>query len=140
MVKAKKKTGPKGKVQEEDDGDWEALLEAEGVAAPISNENPPVETATTDSASPAVENDAKPAAATTAAPMDAAAAFLAAQGISVGGGDDTEDKKDSKKKKKKKPAAEKKPEEKPEKVRLFIVCTLCSFAWQNNSLFLIFDP
>jgi hypothetical protein len=117
MVKAKKK-GPKGKVQEEDDGDWEALLEAEGVATPNPDEKlPSVEIETVDSA-PAVENDAKPSTSTTTAPLDAAAAFLAAQGISVGGGDDNEDKKDNKKKKKKKPAAEKKPEEKPEKVRL----------------------
>jgi hypothetical protein len=115
MVKAKKK-GLKGKVQEEDDGDWEALLEAEGVVAPKADEKPPLEKEAIDSA-PTVENDAKPAASTPAAPLDAAAAFLAAQGISVGGGDDTEDKKDTKKKKKKKPAAEKKPEEKPEKVR-----------------------
>jgi hypothetical protein len=117
MVKAKKKGGPKGKVQEEDDGDWEALLEAEGVAAPKADEKAPVGTEAAD-LSPSAETDVKPTASTTAAPLDAAAAFLAAQGIAVGGGgDDAEDKKDSKKKKKKKPAGEKKPEEKPEKVR-----------------------
>ena len=111
MVKAKKKGGPKGKVQDEDDGDWEALLEAEGVAPPKTDETAPVETA---DLSVSAEGDAKPMV-TTAAPLDAAAAFLAAQGISVGGGED-DDKKDPKKKKKKKPAGEKKPEEKPEKV------------------------
>jgi hypothetical protein len=136
MVKAKKKgAAPKGgKVQaDEDDSDWEAMLEAEGVrntatqgvvvaasSEPSIAAKPPATTVDVDGDGDA--NTAKTNGTTGAAsmasqpPLDAAAAFLAAQGITAGGND--EDKKDSKKKKKKKPAGgEKKVEaEKPEKV------------------------
>jgi hypothetical protein len=122
MVKAKKKAGPKAKIPEEDDGDWEALLEAEGVTAANADEKAHTaveaqETTAGDLPEPTLtEAGVEPSSSAPTAPStDAAAAFLAAQGITVGGGDN-DDKKDNKKKKKKKPTGEKKQEEKPEKV------------------------
>jgi hypothetical protein len=120
MGKAKKKGGAGGgaaKKMDGDEDDWEALLEAE------ASKNAAVAPAPADSAkeeSKVVEDNASPNAdesvAIVAAPgaQDAAAAFLAAQGISVD--EEGEGKKDNKKKKKKKKGAGEEPK-KDEKVR-----------------------
>jgi hypothetical protein len=133
MVKAKKKVGPKAKIPEEDDGDWEALLEAEGVTAANADEKAHTaveaqEATAGDLSEPTLTEagvELSSSAQKTAPSTDAAAAFLAAQGITVGGGDN-DDKKDNKKKKKKKPTGEKKQEEKPEKVCYCATLEICS--------------
>jgi hypothetical protein len=120
MGKAKKKTGggaggPKG-IPLDDDEDWDSILAAEqNVANGTSSGDGALSSAASDA--PKVDKtDAgqeNETAVAPPAPLDAAAAFLAAQGISVGGGAAA----DNKKKKKKKPAEKKPEEKKPEKVR-----------------------
>eukprot|EP00934_Nitzschia_sp_Nitz4_P002672 Nitzschia sp. Nitz4//scaffold199_size41809//25378//28645//NITZ4_007455-RA/size41809-augustus-gene-0.41-mRNA-1//1//CDS//3329540576//2662//frame0 len=92
-----KKKGGKKTAQADDDDDWEALLEAEAkknqAAAPAPAEKEPAQKE---------ESPPAPAPAPAADAQDAAAAFLAAQGLA--GGDNEEDAgaKNNKKKKKKK--------------------------------------
>ena len=108
----KKKAGKKQQNQAEDD-DWDAILEAEAQTAPAADaakEEPKAE-------EPKKE---EPAAAAPKA-VDAAAAFLAAQGLDVGGDDDAAKNKNKKKKKKKGPGGgEKKEEEKVRHCQAFV--------------------
>jgi len=124
MGKGKKKSGAKQSQDDEGDDDWEALLEAESkfVEPKAADE----ETAAFD--------DVKELAVEAPVVQDAAAAFLAAQGLAPadGGGD----KKDTKKKKKKKKAGAS-GEKADEKVRkdMSLARVLCTvFLWFSSYL------
>jgi chromatin remodeling complex protein RSC6 len=111
MGKGKKKAGGKNVASKEEDEDWEALLEAEaqvGQTAATTDERASSSAADTGEDKLEDTPDAKEEGA-----HDAAAAFLAAQGIDVDGeGGDKKDKKKKKKKKKTGGDADAKPEEK----------------------------
>ena len=90
---AKKKKGNKAQSTNDNDDDWDAILEAEAGKAP---ENTAAETKkVTDEKKDNANDETKDNA------VDAAAAFLAAQGEDVGGGDGGGAKKKRKPKKKK---------------------------------------
>ena len=93
MGKGKNKKKGGGKQQDADDDDWEALLEAEAATQPPAPSEPAK-----------AEADQKPAESepASAPAQDAAAAFLAAQGIGTGGEDGEGGGAKNKKKKKKK--------------------------------------
>jgi hypothetical protein len=91
----KKKANKKQASAAADDDDWEALLEQEASKNQTPAASAPAETVQVVAESPAVAVPKVPEA------MDAAAAFLASQGLA---GEDGEKAAASKKKKKKKPA------------------------------------
>jgi hypothetical protein len=106
MVKANKKKGAGKASQSADDDDWDAILEAEAQVNQTEQKVEKVEEAAVETKNEAPE---KPPV------MDAAAAFLAAQGL-LDTEDGEEGGKNKKKKKKKKPAGAAEPKE--EKVSL----------------------
>lgn len=110
MVKGKKKAGAKKAQNTEEDEDWEALLEAE---SKVVKEEPAAPDAEKKEEAKATKDIAAPA------PVDAAAAFLASQGLAPGGDEGDGEKKDNKKKKKKKKGGAGEPKAE-EKVRILV--------------------
>lgn len=106
IMPSKKSKKKGGAPKQEDDDDWEALLEAE--AQVEQKEEAPKEEPKTE------PTDAAPAPA-----EDAAAAFLASQGIAVDGGEETGGGAKKKKKKKKKGGGG--GDKQDEKVRVVLV-------------------